>query len=328
MTDNTGRRHKISTPEILLWCPFIILILITPLFFSYYEGLILDIVIMGVFALGYNLVFGHGGIVSVGHGIFFGLAGYLTGIFLLRWDGHFLSIFLGLAAATLAGLGTAVMMFGRLKIGTAAITRVVFVVIFTMGECYIFYHLFLSPLRMITGGSNGIGGFFDHPLRIAKGLVLDLNSPKIMYYTVVIIGLLAVAAMKWIIVSPFMNVIRGIREDEVRTAFLGHNVFLAKVILFTLSAFFSGIAGILFITRYGVIDLGVFQFTFMCQIIAVCLIGGRKTFYGPLLGTAVYCTARDFLIYYTNAWLFFVALLLIILVVTMPEGMAKIVKLK
>jgi branched-chain amino acid transport system permease protein len=283
---------------------------------------------MGVFALGYNLAFGHGGIVSVGHGVFFGLAGYFAGIFLPRWDGQVMSMLLGLAAATLVGFGTAIMIFGRLKIGTAAITRVVFVVIFTMGECYIFYHLFLSPLRYYTGGSNGIGGFFDHPLKIADIFLLDLNSTTVMYYTVVIIGLLSIAAMKCISVSPFMNVVHGIREDEIRTAFLGHNVFLAKVITFTLSAFFSGIAGILFITRYDVIDLGVFQFTFMCQIIAVCLIGGRKTFYGPLLGTAVYCTARDFLIYYTNAWLFFVALLLIILVVTMPEGIAKMVKLK
>jgi branched-chain amino acid transport system permease protein len=318
----------VSNLEVFLLCALVSVILITPVFFSYYEGLVLDIIIMGVFALAYNLAFGHAGVVSVGHGVFFGLAGYIAGILMTRWYSHIVSIMLGLSFATAVGFATALAMFARLKIGTSAITKVLFVVIFTLGECYIVYHLFLSPLRAYSGGSNGLGDILSQPLQLVDGVSIDLLSPMTMYYSVTIIGVMSIAAMRWITYSPFANVVHSIREDEIRAAFLGHNVFLVKVLIFTLSAFFSGIAGVLFIARYGVIDLSVFQFTFIVQTIAVCLIGGRKTFYGPLVGTAVYCTARDFLIYYTSTWLLFVALLLVILVVIMPEGLAKVIKLK
>jgi branched-chain amino acid transport system permease protein len=319
---------RIPKGEVFAWCGLLGLAFVVPLFFSYYEGLVLDVIIMGVFALGYNLTFGHAGIVSVGHGVFFGLAAYIAGIFLSRWNCHISYILLGIGGATLAGFVTGLAMFGRLRIGTSAMTKVVFVVIFTLGECYIVYHLFLSPLRAYTGGSNGLGDIFKQPLEIAGGTSINLLSTTTMYYFVTILGIVSVAAMRWITFSPFGNIIHGIREDEIRVAFLGHPVFWAKVVIFTLSAFFSGIAGILTISRFGVIDLSVFQFTFMCQIIAVCLIGGRKTFYGPLIGSAVYCCAKDILTYYTSTWLLFVALLLVILVVTMPQGIAKVIRLK
>lgn len=312
-------KYKAIAPAILL-----VLLFIAPFILSsYQESLVLDIIIIGVFASAYNLVFGHMGLPSMGHGLFFGLAGYLAGILILRWDANILCFLAGIIAATVIAFLLGWIMFGRLNIGLSALTKVLFIVIFTLGATLVTYYLFLSPLVEYTGGSNGLGHIIDKPIQIIGGISLDLKSGLNAYYVVSVIGVLCMATMHWIINSPLGAVTHGIREHELRVPFLGHNIFRIQTAMFTISGFFSAIAGTLFIARYGIIDLSIFEWVFMFQIIAICLIGGRKSIYGPLVGTAVYYVAKDILSEYTDLWLLIIALLIVTVVLVLPEGIVQ-----
>ena len=126
--------------------------------------------------------------------------------------------------------------------------------------------------------------------------------------------------MQWIISSPLGMVTHAIREHEVRVPFLGHSLFRAQTIVFTISGFFSAVAGALFVARYGIIDLSVFHWVFIFEVITMCLIGGRRSIHGPLVGATVYYVAKDILSEYTNLWVLIMALLIVTIVLVMPEG--------
>jgi branched-chain amino acid transport system permease protein len=298
----------------------LVILLLVPFFLPYHQGLALDIVILGVFASAYNLVFGHMGIVSMGHGLFFGLGGYIAGILITRWSANLLCLIIGILAGTFVAFLVGWVVFRRLRIGTPALTKLLLVVIFTLGASLVTYYLFLSPLVAYTGGSNGLAHMKDEPLRIIGGVSIDLKAGLNAYYFVVVIGVICLAVMQWILSSPLGIIIHAIREHELRVPFLGHSLFRAQTVVFTISGFFSAVAGTLFIARYGIIDLSVFQWVFIFEVITICLIGGRRSVHGPLVGTIVYYVAKDILSEYTGLWLLIMALFIVTIVLVMPEG--------
>jgi branched-chain amino acid transport system permease protein len=102
--------------------------------------------------------------------------------------------------------------------------------------------------------------------------------------------------------------------------FLGFNTFRSRVLIFTISGFFSAVAGALYLVRLGFVGLEVFSIFFVGDVLVMCLIGGRTSIYGPLVGAAIFVAMKDFISGYTNAWMLIVSVILVAIVMFLPNG--------
>ena len=209
----TVRRHRVAA--------VIAFLLVFPLLMPY-QALAINILVFGLFAVGFNLLFGYTGLLSFGHAAFLGVGSYLTGIamvsFGLPWG---LAVLVGVAAAALAGL----------VIGFLAIrTRGIYFSMVTLALAQIVYYAFYKAERW-TGGENGLRGI-QVPAAEVFGWKFDFLDPTTKYYVI----LAFVAAALWfvsrLLASPFGAVIEAVRENEARAAACGYDVARTKLLVF------------------------------------------------------------------------------------------------
>ena len=115
-------------------------------------------------------------------------------------------------------------------------------------------------------------------------------------------------------------IMRAIRENEVRVGFLGYNTFRFKLLVYTISGFVASIAGSLYLLRSGFISVDVFDFSFTSELVVICLLGGRNSFFGPMVGTAIFLILKDVISSYTSSWALFLSVVLILSVLYLPGG--------
>lgn len=275
-----------------------------------YEALAINILIFGLFAVGFNLLFGYTGLLSFGHAAFLGIGSYLTGIaivhFALPW---WLAIAIGVAAAGLAGLG----------IGFLAIrTRGIYFAMVTLALGQIVYYAFYKAERW-TGGENGLRGV-SVPVLDLFGLKLDFLDPITKYYVI----LAFVAAALWfvsrVLDSPFGAVIESIRENEKRAAACGYDVARAKLLVFVLSAAICGLAGTLRALHLSIVPIDSLHYLLSGQAVMMCLLGGMGTFFGPFVGAAVFLYLEDVVTTLTRHWMAVVGGVFIAFVLFFPKG--------
>ena len=197
-----GRRHRV-----LLAAAFLMLM---PWLLPY-EALAVNVLIFGLFAVGFNLLFGYTGLLSFGHASFLGVGSYLTGMSIvhggLSW---WLAILVGVASATAAGA----------VIGFLAIrTRGIYFAMVTLALGQIVYYLFYKA-ETWTGGENGLRGIRVEPIDLF-GWRLDFFNPTTKYYIMALIVVLALWFVSRVLNSPFGAVIETIRENEKRAAACG-----------------------------------------------------------------------------------------------------------
>ena len=219
-----GRRHRV-----LLAVAFLMLM---PWLLPY-EALAVNILIYGLFAVGFNLLFGYTGLLSFGHASFLGVGSYLAGMSIvhggLSW---WLAILVGIASATAAGA----------VIGFLAIrTRGIYFAMVTLALGQIVYYLFYKA-EAWTGGENGLRGIRIDPIDLF-GWRLDFFNPTTKYYVMALIVGLALWFVSRVLNSPFGAVIETIRENEKRAAACGYDVARSKWLAFVLSAGVCGLAG-------------------------------------------------------------------------------------
>jgi branched-chain amino acid transport system permease protein len=183
-----------------------------------------------------------------------------------------------------------------------------------------FYFLVWSPLSKITGGSDGLLAIPTPPLQIPGLFSISLDSPYRLYFFIMVVFLICGILIKKIIQSPFGRVILGIRENELRVSFLGYDTFRFRLICFTLSGFFGGVAGSLYPIRMNYVGLDSFHWMLSGEIIIMCLIGGMRTLWGPLVGSIIFLSFKDLISSYTQEWMGFIAAIVIGLVLFLPMG--------
>jgi len=179
-----------------------------------------EIMISGLFALGFNLLLGYTGILSFGHAAYFGIGCYGCGIAirdfgLSVWGGLFVSILLGVILAAIVG-------------AIAIKKRGVYFAMISMAIAQMFYFLALSPMKRYTGGEDGLK--FIPKLSLSFPFAVDLQSPIPLYYFVYFIVGISILAIWRILNSPFGRLLQAIRENEERTIASGYNVTMAKFI--------------------------------------------------------------------------------------------------
>ncbi|CEJ12459.1 Ribose import ATP-binding protein RbsA [bacterium YEK0313] len=267
-----------------------------------------DVVIFAIAAMALNILVGHTGLVSFGHGAFFGVGAYaavlaqrhaLAGQMLLPV--LFAVLFVALAAA-LAGLVILRRRGVYFSLLTLALTAVMYTISFRWTE--------------LTGGENGLGGV----VRPNYGAV-DLNHGWTFYALVALLGFLVVLVLQRFHNAPVGSVLVAIRENETRARFVGYDTDRYKLIAFTVSAALTGFAGALsaFHHRFTSADPVAIQFS--GELLAMVVIGGMRSFLGPALGALFFMLSREYLSLFTSSWLLFFGLMFVGFIVFSPTGL-------
>ena len=295
------RRHRVAA--------VIAFLLVLPALMPYH-ALAVNILIFGLFAVGFNLLFGYTGLLSFGHAAFLGVGSYLTGIAMVHggWP-WWAALVLGVAAAALVGL-----VMGYLAIRT----RGIYFSMVTLALAQIVYYAFYKAERW-TGGENGLRGIQVPALEL-PGLTLDFLDPATKYY----VTLVFVAAALWfvsrLLASPFGAVIEAVRENEARAAACGYDVARTKLLVFVLSAAICGLAGALRALHLSVVPIDSLHYLLSGQAVMMCLLGGMGTFFGPFIGAGLFLTLEDVVTSVTTHWMAVVGAVFMVFVLFFPAG--------
>jgi len=284
-----------------------------PLYADYtpfYLGLLTEVLVFGLFALAYDLLLGHAGVLSLGHSAFLGVAAYTTGLLLARVRAP---LELSIAAGAVGGLATA------LALGVFALRkRGVYLAMLTLALSQVFYYVVLmwTPL---TGGTDGLGNlpvlYLSEPIgwRLSK-------RPITRYYVIVVIVFAAMLAIRHLLRSPLGRVMRAVKANETRAAACGYDTRRVKLVAFAISGFFSGLAGALLTVVLEFVPIENIHWQMSGTVLIMALFGGTGTLLGPFVGAGVFIWMRDFVSKHLEYWEVFVGGAFVLIVLFFPDG--------
>ena len=250
-------------------------------FFGAYPVFVMKVLCFALFACAFNLLIGYVGLLSFGHALFFGWAAYVSAHSAKVWGWPpELAILGGTAAATLLGCVTGLLAIRRQGIYFAMITL-------ALAQMIFFFYL-QAPF---TGGEDGIQ-------QVPRGKVfgiVDLSNTFGMYYTVVVIFLVAFVFIYRIVNSPFGQVLKAIRENEPRAISLGYDADRYKLLAFVLSAGLSGLAGSVKAIIFQLASLTDVHWMMSGEVVLMVLLGGMGTIFGPVVGAFVIVAIESYL---------------------------------
>jgi branched-chain amino acid transport system permease protein len=277
-----------------------------------YTALAGRVLVFGLAAMGLNMLLGFTGVLSFGHAAYFGLGAYGAGL-TLRYLVH--STPLAMLAGTLLG-GLAGTLFGRLIVHR----RGVYFAMCTIAFGQLWYYLAYS-WNSFTGGFDGLRDFHREPIGFGW-LTLDITAGgTTFYFFLLAIFAVAVALMGFILRSPFGRTLVAIRENERRARFLGVPVELHIWLSFSISCFFTALAGTLYALLNNFADPMALHYSLSGYFVIMCVMGGMRTFWGPLVGAAVFVVLQDYISSMTVNWMFFIGVIFILVVLFFPRGL-------
>jgi branched-chain amino acid transport system permease protein len=249
--------------------------------FLIYPVFLMKALLFGLFACAFNLLIGFGGLLSFGHAMFLGMAGYISAHAAKIWGfPPELAILAGMAASTLLGFLSGLIAIRRLGIYFAMITLALAQMVF-----------FFCVQAPFTGGEDGIQAV---PRGKMFGL-LDLSNTLVMYFVVLAIFAGGFLLIYRIIHSPFGHVLKAIRENESRAVSLGYRTERYKLAAFVLSAALSGLAGATKAIVFQLASLTDVHWTMSGEVVLMVLLGGMGTIFGPVAGAFVIITMESYL---------------------------------
>ena len=265
--------------EYLVFAVMTVVLVIAP--FRVYPVFVMRCLCMALFACAFNLLIGYAGLLSFGHAMFLGGAGYAAGHAAKVW---------GLPPELAILFGTAVAAVLGLVVGWLAIRRQgIYFAMITLGLAQMVH--FLCVQAPFTHGEDGIQAV---PRGVLFGLI-DLDHTLTMYFFVLVIFLLGFAIIYRIIHSPFGAVLTAIRENEVRTTSLGYNTDHYKLIAFVLSAALAGLAGATKVLVFQNATLTDVEWTTSGAVILMTLLGGLGRYMGPVVGAFLVVALEKYL---------------------------------
>ena len=246
-----------------------------------YPVFMMKVMCFALFACAFNLLIGFGGLLSFGHAMFLGTAGYAAAHSAKMWGfPPELAILFGTAASFLLGVVTGLLAIRRQGIYFAMITL-------ALAQMIYFFYL-QAPF---THGEDGIQAV---PRGKLFGL-FDLASIWTMYYTVLAIFLAGFLLIYRVIHSPFGQVLKAIRENEPRAISLGYDTTRYKMLAFVLSATLAGLAGATKSIVFQLASLTDVHWTMSGEVVLMTLLGGLGTIFGPVVGALVIITMENYL---------------------------------
>ena len=269
---------------------------------SFYINMANEIMVMGLFAVAFNLLYGFTGMLSFGQAAYYGIGAYTVGLLLSRDAAPFA---VALPAAMAAGALLALLL-GPLCI---RLTGVYFTML-TLAFAEMVWGIVFKWYDF-TGGDNGVQGIPVPDL---------LRSPVRYYYFTLAVVFASFWVLRRIVDSPFGAVLQSIRENPERTGFLGLKVRRYQLAAMVVSGAFAGLAGGLFAGYQHSIHPDMLHWTKSGEVILMSILGGVSSFFGPLMGAAVILFIEDMIGKYTEFWEIWIGGIMLAIVIFFPRG--------
>ena len=266
-----------------------------------------QIIILGLFALSFNVLFGTTGLLSFGQAIFYGLGAYITGMTAKSFGGDFFLI--ALLVAPVAAIMLSVLL-GALSLRLSD----VYFTMLTLAFAQLAWGISVK-WSGFTGGDDGVQAI-PKPDFLAGGLNYYIFSFCVVTLCIYLLWRLDT--------SPFGSVLKGIRQNPTRISFIGMNVFRSKLLAYMISSCFTAVAGGLYAGIDKSIHPDMFVWTMSGSIILMTILGGMRSFFGPLIGVAVFILLEDVIGRSTQYWSFVIGVIMITVVMLFPKGIVGI----
>ncbi|HXX25713.1 MAG TPA: branched-chain amino acid ABC transporter permease [Pseudolabrys sp.] len=277
------------------------------------------VVVLGLAAISLNFLLGYTGVLSFGHAAYFGLGAYGVGM-IIRYVTP--STGLGILVGTLVG-GIAAAIIGPLIIRL----RGVYFAMVTIAFGQVFYFIAFR-WNSVTGGDDGLIGWTRQPLNLGFTTVDILHNSTAFYYLVLVLFAISLGVMAWILGSPFGRTLIAIRENERRARFLGIPVDSHIWISWVISCTFVSLAGTLYALLNNFVDPRALYWTQSGDFVIMAVLGGMRSFWGPLIGAAIYVVLQDYLSSQTENWQSFIGLFFVLIVLFFPRGVLGFIRRK
>jgi branched-chain amino acid transport system permease protein len=275
-----------------------------------YEALAVNILVLGLYAVGFNLLFGYTGLLSFGHAAFLGSGAYGCGIALVHFGVPWFGAIL---------IGVLVSVFFAAIMGFLAIrTRGIYFAMVTLALSQCVYYLFYQAVSL-TGGENGLRGINLSEIGIL-GFSVNFLDPTTKYYVILAFVAFALWLFSRLLASPFGAVLEAVRENESRARACGYDVARVKFIAFVISGAFCGLAGALKALHLSIVPIETLHYLTSGQVVMMALLGGMNTFFGPFIGAAAFLLLEDVLTTMTSHWQLVLGAVFVIFVLFFPKG--------
>lgn len=276
----------------------------------FYVFIFTEILILGLFAASFNLIFGYTGMLSFGHAAFFGVGSYATALVLIHLEWPFL-------ACLLVSMGVSALLalvIGFLSVRLDEVYFAMLTLAFGMMVFAIAYQW-----RSVTGGSDGLAGFTLGSFGL--GIDLTLANPAVYYH--VVLGIVAIASLVLYLIcrSSFGLILKAIRQNPERVSFAGLNVRTYRLVAFVIAGSFAGLAGGLIAPFLRVASPELMHWSMSAEPVLMSILGGTGYFLGPFIGSAVFVLLETWITSYTESWMLVLGIILALMVVFFRKGL-------
>lgn len=307
---------KLETP-LLIFLFLVILVGIGLFSGRFMIYLTIRVMLLAIFALGYNLLLGQTGLLSFGHGAFYAAGAYGLGFFSLHLPGHpLLGILMGVLAAALLALIIGFFCVRHTEIYFAMLTLAFGMMIFSL----------IWNARDLTGGDDGLVGIMRDPLSFFGLFKISLKTDRQFYFLVLAFFGLSAWAVHRLRNSPLGLVLSGIRENANRSEFAGVSVKNYRLAVFVISGAFAGLSGSLETLLESNARPYMAHWSHSAEPILVSLLGGLQSFAGPLVGSIFFVAMREIIQRFTENWMLWFGVVLLVIIMGFRGGVVGVIQ--
>jgi branched-chain amino acid transport system ATP-binding protein len=269
------------------------------------------VVALAIAAMGLNLCVGYTGLVSFGHGTWFGIGAYAAGLIQLNWFGGeiWLPLLLSMVVVAIFSTIVGVIILRRRGVYFSLLTLALAALTYTTAFRW----------SNVTGGEDGLGG-----LKRGSAGPFNLDSTLNYYIIVALFGLGVLYLLLRLVRSPFAHVLMAIRENPLRATFQGYPIERYKLAVFVISAVVTGFAGALIAFQNYLVSAEAVSVPFSGELLAIVVIGGMRNMLGPALGALFFVLFRELFSIWTPNWLLWFGLIFVGFVLYSPGGLVGI----
>ncbi len=276
-----------------------------------YTELATRIVVMALAAMSLNFLLGFTGVLSFGHAAYFGLGAYgvaMTIKYLV--PNTLLGMAVGVAVATVAAAIIGALIVRR---------RGVYFAMVTIAFGQVFYFI-AYRWNTMTGGDDGLTGWHRMPIDLGLADLDIFGNDKAFYYFALAVFAICVGIMASLLRSPFGRTLLAIRENERRARFLGIPIERHIWLSFVISCMFVSVAGSLYALLNNFTDPRALRFDLSGNFVIMAVLGGMRSFWGPLIGAAIFVALQDYVSSHTENWMSVIGLVFVLVVRFFPRG--------